>query len=148
MFPDRRSQRSPVLLVEDDAAMAEALGCALESAGYPVRWARTGEEGLELLSLERRRPVVLLDLKLPDMTGVQFGERMPGFHTRPPLILISGTSPETIDAAAASLRPMAALRKPFPLSKLLESVAEALRDLESAPEASVRAPVAVPLPQD
>ena len=127
MLADRRSQRSPVLLVEDDAATAEALGYALQSAGYPVRWARTGEEGLELLSLERRRSVVLLDLMLPDMTGVQFGSRLPGYHTRPPLILISGSSPQAIDDAAASLKPAAALRKPFELEELLRSVENALR---------------------
>ncbi|HET8645416.1 MAG TPA: response regulator [Vicinamibacteria bacterium] len=117
--------------MEDDAATAEALGCALQSAGYPVRWARTGEEGLELLSLERRRSVILLDLMLPDMTGVQFGSRLPGYHTRPPLILISGSSPQAIDDAAAHLKPKAALRKPFEVSELLRSVEAALRDGES-----------------
>jgi DNA-binding response OmpR family regulator len=128
---ERRSQRSPVLLVEDDAATAEALGIALQSAGYPVRWARTGEEGLELLSLERRRSVVLLDLMLPDMTGVQFGRRLPAYHNRPPLILISGSSPQALDDAAASLRPVKALRKPFDVSQLLSSLEAALR--ETAP---------------
>lgn len=117
-----------MLLVEDDAATAEALGCALQSAGYPVRWARTGEEGLELLSLERRRPVVLLDLVLPDMTGVQFGTRIPRYHTPPALILISGSSPQALQDAAASLKPAAALRKPFDVAQLLRTVEEALRD--------------------
>jgi DNA-binding response OmpR family regulator len=131
MDPDRRSRRSPILLVEDDAAMAEALGMALQAAGYPVRWARTGEEGLELLSLERRRSVVLLDLRLPDMTGVQFGHRLPGYHHRPPLILISGSSPQELSAAAASLRPMAALRKPLELSQLLTCVEAAWRETEA-----------------
>lgn len=131
MSSDRRSQLCPVLLVEDDPATAAALGSALQSHGYPVRWARTGEEGLELLSLERRRSLVLLDLMLPDMTGVQFGRRMPGFHSRPPVILISGGSPEAIHDAAASLKPVAALRKPLDLSQLLWCVADALRQTES-----------------
>jgi DNA-binding response OmpR family regulator len=131
MFHDRRSQRSPVLLVEDDADAAQALGTALQTHGYPVRWARTGEEGLELLSLERRRSVVLLDLMLPDMTGVQFARRLPGFHNRPPLILISGGTPQALSDAAAVLRPMAALRKPFDLSDLLGWVEAAWRETKA-----------------
>ena len=131
MFHDRRSHRSPVLLVEDDADAAEALGTALEKHGYPVRWARTGEEGLELLSLERRRSVVLLDLMLPDMTGVQFARRLPGYHHRPPLILMSGSSPQVLDEAAAVLHPMAALRKPFELSDLLGWVEAAWREAKA-----------------
>jgi DNA-binding response OmpR family regulator len=131
MFHDRRSHRSPVLLVEDDADAAVALGTALETHGYPVRWARTGEEGLELLSLERRRSVVLLDLMLPDMTGVQFASRLPGYHNRPPLILMSGSSAQALDEAAAMLRPMAALRKPFDLSDLLGWVEAAWRETKA-----------------
>jgi DNA-binding response OmpR family regulator len=131
MFHDRRSHRSPVLLVEDDVEAAVALGTALQCAGYPVRWARTGEEGLELLSLERRRSVVLLDLMLPDMTGVQFAQRLPGFHTRPPLILMSGSSPQVLSDAAAELRPMATLRKPFELSDLLGWVEAAWREVKA-----------------
>ena len=127
MVHDRRSHRSSVLLVEDDVDAAEALAAALQCAGYPVRWARTGEEGLELLSLERRRSVVLLDLMLPDMTGVQFAQRLPGYHTRPALILISGSPPEVLSDAAAALRPMAALRKPVELSALLGWVEAAWR---------------------
>jgi two-component system response regulator GlrR len=128
MLADRRSQRSPVLLVEDDFESAQALGAALGSAGYPVRWARTGEEGLELLLLERRRSVVLLDLMLPDMTGVQFGRRLPNSHTRPPLILISGSSPQVLSEAAALLQPMVALRKPVDLADLLAWVDAAWRE--------------------
>jgi FixJ family two-component response regulator len=65
------------------------------------------------------------------MTGVQFGRRLPAYHNRPPLILISGSSPQALDDAAASLRPVKALRKPFDVSQLLSSLEAALR--ETAP---------------
>ena len=129
MPAERRSRKSPVLLVEDDPTTAQGLSLALQCEGYPVRWARTGEEGLELLSLERRRSLVLLDLVLPDMTGVQFGRRMLESHTRPPLILISASSTQALDDAAATLRPAATFRKPFELSELLDTVAQAARQL-------------------
>ena len=118
--------RAQILLVEDDADLAGTLAHVLGAAGYPVRWARTGDEALEEFSLARTRPgLVLLDLGLPDMSGVQFGTRLQA-HARPPLILITADTQEVLDDAAARLRATAALRKPFDVDDLLKTVRETL----------------------
>lgn len=123
---DEDVTHAQILLVEDDADLATTLAHVLGAAGYPVRWARTGDEGLEQFSLARTRPgLVLLDLGLPDMSGVQFGTRLQA-HARPPLILITGGTQEALDAAAARLRAAAALRKPFDVDNLLKTVRETL----------------------
>src|SRR4029453_17339861 len=61
--------RRRVLLIEDDADIAEAIGYQLEKAGLQVRVARTGEEGLE--AVRKGVDLVLLDLNLPGMDGLE-----------------------------------------------------------------------------
>ena len=124
---DEGVSHAHILLVEDDPDLAGTLAHVLGAAGYPVRWARTGDEGLEAFSLARATPgLVVLDLGLPDMTGVQFGTRLHA-HARPPLILITASSQEVLDEAAARLRAAAALRKPFDAANLLRAVEDTLR---------------------
>jgi DNA-binding response OmpR family regulator len=122
-----------ILLVEDDADLASTLAYVLGAAGYPVRWARTGDEALEAFSLARTTPrLVLLDLGLPDMSGVQFGTRLQA-HARPPLILITAQTQEVLDEAAARLQAAAALRKPFDVDSLLKTVRETLNARPNLP---------------
>ena len=118
--------RAQILLVEDDPDLAGTLAHVLGAAGYPVRWARTGDEALEAFSLARTTPgLVVLDLGLPDMNGVQFGTRLRA-HARPPLILITANTQEVLDDAALRLHAAAALRKPFDVDRLLKAVRETL----------------------
>src|SRR5262249_30152287 len=66
---DAPSAPGPVLLIEDDAIERQRIGSFIESAGYDVTRAASGEEGLALL---RSRPfaAVVLDLIMPEMTGL------------------------------------------------------------------------------
>lgn len=64
-----------VLIVEDDADIRRELQLLVEQAGYPVRVASDGVEGLAEL-LQRRPCLVLLDLMMPRMTGWQLFEKM------------------------------------------------------------------------
>jgi two-component system response regulator ResD len=58
-----------VLLVEDDAPVAHALGVNLRVAGFEVRWSATGDAALDACA-ERRPDVVVLDVMLPDRSGL------------------------------------------------------------------------------
>jgi CheY-like chemotaxis protein len=62
----------PVLLVEDDLDIAEAILDVLMDEGYEVSHATNGREALELLHSQPRPSVILLDLMMPEMDGPEF----------------------------------------------------------------------------
>lgn len=60
-----------ILIVEDEQALLEAYTMILSSAGHTVRTARNGREALELATAEEP-DLILLDLRMPTMNGVEF----------------------------------------------------------------------------
>lgn len=65
-----------VMVVEDDADIAEAISDLLVDEGYDVVWARDGAEALALLEGAARLPaVILLDLMMPRLDGTGFRQR-------------------------------------------------------------------------
>ena len=64
------TQKQSVLVVEDEAPAALALGDALEKEGFEVWRAEDGEAGLRL-ALEKHPDIMLVDLKLPKMGGME-----------------------------------------------------------------------------
>jgi CheY-like chemotaxis protein len=62
---------SDVLVVDDDAAILEMVGAALEMEGLPYRTARDGESALELVQ-DQRPALILLDMNMPVMDGLRF----------------------------------------------------------------------------
>jgi CheY-like chemotaxis protein len=108
-----------VLLVEDDQDIREALTELLQDEGYAVSSATNGEEALELLDHIERPSLILLDLVMPKMDGVEFLEhvkRTP--HAQIPVVVLS---------ASATVKPppgTPALMKPVALESVLAAVRE------------------------
>ena len=61
---------TPILIVDDDPKILEVVGVSLERRGYDVRTARSGREALRRAA-ETPPDLVILDLGLPDMNGMQ-----------------------------------------------------------------------------
>lgn len=80
---------SDIFLVEDDARMTELLQHPLERAGHVLRVARSGESGLSALH-ERPADVIIVDIGLPDISGVEVLERIRRDHSRIPVIILTG----------------------------------------------------------
>jgi nitrogen regulation protein NR(I) len=86
-----------ILLVDDDAGLRYSLGKMLRDAGHEVIEARTGEEGLG--SVERERPdLVLLDLRMPGMGGLDAVGRMRKLDPKLPVVIMTayGTTESAI----------------------------------------------------
>ncbi|KUM80256.1 response regulator transcription factor [Streptomyces sp. ISL-22] len=76
-----------VLLIEDDPSVREGVGLGLRRRGHEVRAAATGEAGLAALA-EFRPDLLLLDLMLPGMNGVQVCRRVRE-HSQLPIIMLT-----------------------------------------------------------
>ena len=111
-----------VLLVEDEAALADVIARNLRARGHSVTLAPTAEAAL--LSLAAERPdVLLLDVNLPDMTGWEILRRLDEDDRRHlPVVVISAApiSPKRIE----EFRPAYCLMKPFPIDALLRTLSE------------------------
>ena len=89
------SERSPILVVEDDRAVREGLRGLLEEEGYRALGAADGREALEIASDPDTAPgLILLDLRMPVMDGWQFLDawRAQRPAARCPVVLLSGLS--------------------------------------------------------
>ncbi|MDP9315208.1 MAG: response regulator [Chloroflexota bacterium] len=71
-MPLSSPSRCPVLVVDDDHAIREALSMILEDEGYVVETAENGHEALQYLQHGGRPCLIVLDLKMPVMTGQEF----------------------------------------------------------------------------
>ena len=71
---ERRPGCKSILIVEDEPSIRETLRALLELEGYPVYAAENGKEGLRLLREIPRPCLVLLDLLMPVMNGMEFLE--------------------------------------------------------------------------
>ena len=122
---------SRVLVVDDDAALARALAINLRARGFEVGVAGTGREALDVLA--RLNPdVVVLDLGLPDLAGIEVLHGIRGWNDVPVLVLSARTtSDEKVDALDAGADDY--VTKPFEMNELMARIrASARRGSKSA----------------
>jgi two-component system nitrogen regulation response regulator NtrX len=101
-----------ILVIDDDAGIRESLRMTLEYDGYDVAGAATGQEGLALV--EREAPdLVLLDVKMPGMDGLDVLTRLHSMHDALPVVMISahGTPSSAVEAIRKGALDF--LEKPF-----------------------------------
>src|SRR5437870_660804 len=91
--------KARILVVDDEAAIRDSLRMTLEYEGYEFTSASTGQEALALV--EREMPdLVLLDVKMPGMDGVEVLGRLRAMNEALPVVMISahGTPSSAVDA--------------------------------------------------
>jgi len=125
--PAPADTRRRVLLIEDDADIAEAIGYQLEKAGLSVRVARTGEEGLE--AVRKGVDLVLLDLNLPGMDGLEVCRMIRRQQTTAhlPIIIVSARADEVDRVLGLEMGADDYVVKPFSLKELAARAKVALR---------------------
>jgi two-component system chemotaxis response regulator CheY len=110
----------PLLVVEDDADVRDALEQVLADEGYAVVTARDGEEALELLAEPSRFCLIILDVLMPRIDGYQFLEKARAALGKTPVLLFSAgqLSPELLRHPCV----VGVIPKPVDVPLLLEQV--------------------------
>jgi CheY-like chemotaxis protein len=109
-----------LLLVEDDRDLIELMSLLLEEAGYAVTTANNGREALEALG-QGLPDLILLDLKMPVMSGPEFARAFRAQHARRAPILVV-TAADDPQRRAAEVGADGWLGKPFDPETLLAAV--------------------------
>ena len=114
-----------VLLVEDEESFVDALTIGLEREGFRVRVARDGAEALDLFDIVRP-DVVLLDVMLPRISGLDVCRQLRGRSTVP-IIMVSAKTSELDTVVGLEVGADDYVSKPFRLRELIARVRAALR---------------------
>jgi two-component system, OmpR family, KDP operon response regulator KdpE len=114
-----------ILVVDDDAALLRALRIGLGARGYEVADSRSGAEAIAQASL-CNPDVIVLDLGLPDLDGIEVCRRLRTF-TEAPVIVLSAAGSEQRKVAALDMGADDYVTKPFGMAELEARLRVALR---------------------
>ncbi len=110
-----------ILVADDDAAIRSLLRDFLEEEGFQVTEATSGQEALESLR-EGNHDLVLLDVRLPGMTGLDVLKQLREKEGEVPVILVTAFGSPNIAIQASSLGAYSYITKPFDLDDVLNNI--------------------------
>ena len=114
-----------ILVVDDETAIRDSLKMTLEYEGYEFIGAATGQEGLTIA--ERESPdLVLLDVKMPGMDGLEVLDRLRAVNDSIPVIVVSGHGTISTAVEATKKGAFDFIEKPFASERVLVSLRNAL----------------------
>jgi signal transduction histidine kinase len=121
-----------ILLVDDDSDVREVTTALLNSIGYRVLEAGSGPAALDLLAGDERVDVMLVDIAMPGMDGIETARRVQGLRPGVPVIFATGYA--DLSRFAERLEPQQVVRKPYRRAELADKLRAALGS--AAPRAS------------
>ena len=125
-----------ILVVDDETVQLRAAQRILKHLGYDVTTVQSGEAAIGLFengASVRRFDLVIVDMLMPGLDGIETVERIRQYHPGQRAIIASGYAPEQMSITAAE-RGMAWLAKPYTLPILAEAVRGALNEAKTAME--------------
>jgi two-component system cell cycle sensor histidine kinase/response regulator CckA len=118
-----------ILITDDEKNILDILGARLEHNGHTVLKASDGVEALEVLRHEHDRVnLVITDIRMPRMNGIELGQELRVQYKSLPVIYMSGYASEDVSKRAVELRQMGLpdncvfLRLPFSEEELMRTV--------------------------
>src|SRR5579872_1603329 len=120
-----------ILIVDDELGIRQSLTNVLEDEGYEVEAVASGEECLEALT-RKRYALVLLDIWLPGMDGLQTLEKIQALEEPPTVIMISGHGTIETAVRATKLGAFDFIEKPLSIEKTLLTLQHAVEQLNLA----------------
>jgi len=119
-----------ILVVEDESSIASFVSLYLKNAGYTVKRAATGQEGLSLASSESPA-LIVLDLMLPDLDGIEVCKRIRQ-HSDVPILMLTARDEDVDKIIGLEVGADDYLTKPFNPRELVARIKSILR--RSAPD--------------
>ncbi|MCK4372456.1 MAG: sigma-54-dependent Fis family transcriptional regulator, partial [candidate division Zixibacteria bacterium] len=127
-----------ILIIDDEPNITSSFASLLTDEGHLAEGASDAETGLK--RIERNRyDLVLLDLNLPGLSGIDFLKRIKGKPTAPMVLVISGQSEIAVALEAMKLGAVDYLEKPVAPERLISSVRAALMLLQAERQRSIMA---------
>jgi DNA-binding response OmpR family regulator len=114
-----------ILIIDDERSVADALKLILESEGFGVTLAATGRDGIER-ARQRRFRLVITDLRLPDMSGLEVLQTIRAENSSCCVILITSYGTPEIWAEARGCGAVGTLDKPFSPSEIVRLITSVL----------------------
>jgi DNA-binding response OmpR family regulator len=128
-------QRGLVLVIEDEAAIADIIGLYLTKAGYTVHHERDGELGLA--AVRKLKPAaVILDVGLPGIDGIEVCRRLRAEHDWTPVLFVTARDDEVDRIIGLELGADDYVTKPFSPRELAARVTSVLRRTNGVPDAA------------
>lgn len=124
-----------VLVVDDEASIRRSLEGVLKDEGFSVVLAEDGESAIRTL-MHTRPALVLLDIWMPGMDGLETLRKIKEIHADLPVVMISGHATISTAVAATRLGAMDFLEKPLDLSGTIQLVRRVLGQADAAAEAA------------
>ncbi|MEI6056765.1 MAG: response regulator [Lentisphaerota bacterium] len=119
-----------ILLADDDVAFRESLAMSLENEGYSVTQAVDGRDALKKLEEDNSFELVILDIIMPEMDGIEFISKVRKMDKPIKTIAISGGGryggQETYLRMTKALGAKAVIEKPFTTKQILSLIKEVL----------------------
>lgn len=126
-MPEVEAGGATVIVADDDDDLRAVVVEALRADGYCVVEARDGEELLALVadsmgSTRTRPDVVVLDVRMPKLSGLGVLEELRRVHLGVPVLMMTGFAPDSVEVVAKRLGAIGVIRKPFDIDDLRMAV--------------------------
>ena len=115
-----------ILVMDDEQMLCDLLKDTLSRCGHEVLTATDGRKGIELFT-QRRPHLTLLDLRMPEMSGIEVLKRIRALDPQARVIIMTGGDPEVWEKQARELGVTEFLRKGVGLKVLIEALGKALQ---------------------
>lgn len=115
-----------ILIVEDERAVARSLEYALTQEGYTVLWADTGQRALDLAHTQDPH-IILLDLRLPDMSGFDVCRKLRAEGYRQPILILTALDDQLDKVLGLELGADDYVVKPYEMRELIARLRALLR---------------------
>ena len=112
-----------ILVVDDQFGVRKVLKAILEGKGYKVATAKDGAEAIEMVK-EKHYDIIFLDVKLPDINGVETFEQVKKIDPKAVVIMMTGYSVDDLVRRAISQGAYTCIYKPFDMEKVIGLVEE------------------------